>query len=162
MAEPGSPRDLRRPDGAALAIAAALAIVSAVIFWNTASLGTAGSYARVGPAAFPYAIAAALALIAAGTAVKAWRGGFPVREADETAPILWIVGGLVAQMLLLKLAGFSIATGLLFAATAKGMGRGPLWMTVPVGVVLALVIWLVFAGLLQLSLPAGPLERLFL
>jgi putative tricarboxylic transport membrane protein len=65
-------------------------------------------------------------------------------------------------MLLLKLAGFSIATGLLFAATAKGMGRGPLWMTVPVGVVLALVIWLVFAGVLQLSLPAGPLERLFL
>jgi putative tricarboxylic transport membrane protein len=50
---------------------------------------------------------------------------------------------------------------LLFAATAKGMGRGPLWMTVPIGVVLALVIWLVFAGVLQLSLPAGPLERLF-
>ena len=37
------------------------------------------------------------------------------------------------QLLLLKTAGFSIATGLLFAFTAKGFGRGPLWLTIPVG-----------------------------
>ena len=56
-------------------------------------------------------------------------------------PFLWIVGGLVAQMLLLKTAGFSIATGVLFACAARGFGRGPLWMTVPVGIVFALVVW---------------------
>ena len=58
-------------------------------------------------------------------------------------------------------AGFSIATGLLFAATAKGFGRGPLWKTVPIGIVVSLVIWLIFTLLLKLSLPAGPLEQLF-
>ena len=53
-----------------------------------------------------------------------------------------------------------IATGLLFAATARGFGRGPLWMTVPIGIVFAFVVWFIFAKGLQLSLPAGPLERL--
>jgi putative tricarboxylic transport membrane protein len=74
---------------------------------------------------------------------------------------VWIVGGLVAQMLLLKVAGFSIATGALFAATAAGFGRRKLWISFPVGIVFCLIVWLIFAGLLNLSLPAGPLERLF-
>jgi putative tricarboxylic transport membrane protein len=162
MADIRSSSGRRRPDGAALGIAAVLAVVSGIIFWNTANLGSAAAYARIGPTAFPYAIATALLLLAAGTALKAFRGGLPERESDDLPPVLWIVGGLVAQLLLLKIAGFSIATGLLFAATARGLGRGPLWITVPLGIGLCLAIWLVFARLLQLSLPAGPLERLFL
>ena len=73
----------------------------------------------------------------------------------------WIVGGLVAQIVLLPYAGFSIATGAVFAATARAFGRGPLWFTYPVGVVMSLAIWLFFSKGLQLVLPAGPLERLF-
>lgn len=99
-------------------------------------------------------------MLAAANGWRAWRGGFPAREREELPPVLWIVGGLAAQLLLLKTAGFSIATGLLFAATARGLGRGPLWATVPIGIALSLGIYLVFAGLLKLSLPAGPLERL--
>jgi putative tricarboxylic transport membrane protein len=121
----------------------------------------AANYARIGPATFPYAIAAVLFLLAIWTAVAALRGEFPEREEQKVSPMLWIVGGLAVQMLLLKFAGFSIATGLLFAATARGFGRGPLWMTVPIGIVIALVLWIIFAKGLQLSLPAGPIERLF-
>jgi putative tricarboxylic transport membrane protein len=150
----------RRPDRAGLVIAVLLAVLSAVIFWQTRAMPVTAQYARVGPTTFPYVVAAGLALLAAGTAVSAWRGGFPEREADRIGPMLWIVGGLVAQMLLLKTAGFSIATGALFALAARGFGRGPLWLTLPMGIVLAFVIWLIFARLLNLSLPAGPLERL--
>jgi putative tricarboxylic transport membrane protein len=74
--------------------------------------------------------------------------------------MLWIIGGLLAQMALLRVAGFSIATGVLFALTARGFGRGPLWKSLPIGVVFAFVIYVVFARGLQLSLPAGPLEDL--
>lgn len=157
----GETETARRPDWAALAIAAGLMVVAVVITWDTVRLGGGGAYARIGPTAFPYAIAAVLALLSIGTAVKAWRGDFPEREVDEPGPILWIVAGLAGQMLLLKWAGFSIATGVLFAFVARGFGRGPLFVTLPVGILLSLGIYLVFALLLQLSLPAGPLETLF-
>lgn len=149
-----------RPDRAGLVIAVLLAAVAVVIFVSTRSMPATAQYARVGPTTFPYAVAAGFALLAVGTAVSAFRGGFPEREPERLAPILWIVGGLVAQIVTLKPLGFSIATGLLFALTARGFGRGPLWITIPIGVVFSLFVWIVFADVLQLSLPAGPLERL--
>ncbi len=84
----------RRPDRPALAIAAGLAALAALISWDAAHLRAGAGYARIGPAAFPYAIAAGLFGLAAATAVSAWRGAFPRRDADELAPLLWIVGGL--------------------------------------------------------------------
>lgn len=153
-------QEKRRPDWAALAIAAGLAVVAAVIAWSTANHAAGANYARVGPTTFPYVISVAFFGLSIWTAIEAWRGDFPEREKQEISPLLWIVGGLCAQMLLLKVAGFSIATGLLFAATARAFGRGPLWKTIPIGIVLAFAIWIVFAKGLQLSLPAGPLEHL--
>ncbi|MFO1210611.1 MAG: tripartite tricarboxylate transporter TctB family protein [Amaricoccus sp.] len=151
----------RRPDRAALVIAALLALLAAVVFWQTKSMPMSGQYAKVGPTTAPYAMSAFLALLAVGHVFMAFRHGLPPREADRPGPMLWIIGGLVLQLLLLKPLGFSVATGLLFALTARGFGKGPLWMTVPIGIVASLVIWLIFAGLLKLSLPAGPLEHLF-
>ena len=55
--------------------------------------------------------------------------------------------------------GFSLATGLVFAATAAALGRPKVWFTYPIGVVFSLAVWLVFAMLLKLVLPAGPLEE---
>lgn len=162
MSDTGEPRQQRRPDRAALVIAAVLAIVAVVIGWSTATMGGAASYSRIGPTTFPYVIAAVFFGLAIWTAIAAFRGEFPEREEQQVAPMVWIVGGLAAQMLLLKAAGFSIATGLLFAATARGFGRGPLWMTIPIGIVLAGLIWLVFAQGLSLALPSGPFEQILL
>lgn len=160
MSAPGSKE--RRPDGAALVIAALLAGLSILVFWQTRAMPVAGQYARVGPTTLPYVISGLLMLLAIGHVFSAFRGGLPEREKDNVAPMLWIIGGLVLQMLLLKTAGFAIATGLLFAFAARGFGKGPLWMTIPIGIAVSLVIWLIFAGLLNLALPAGPLEHLFL
>jgi len=151
----------RRPDRAAQAIAVGLAIVGVIIIWSTFYAGSgAGNYARVGPKTFPYVIAGGLLVMAVWTWIEALRGDFPEREEQAFGPMIWIVGGLAAQMLLLKIAGFSIATGILFGATAYGFGRRPLWFTTLVGIVLAFVVWVIFAKGLQLGLPAGPLERL--
>lgn len=150
----------RGPDRAVLVIAAGLALVAAVIAWQTSRMPVTVQYARIGPTAFPYAVAAGLAALSVATAVSAWRGRFPAREHDRVAPMLWIIGGLAAQMLTLRALGFSVATGLLFALAARGFGRGPLWMTLPIGIAFSFLLWLIFARGLQLSLPAGPLERL--
>lgn len=151
----------RRPDGVALAVAVFLAGLSALIFWDTSRLTALPNYSRIGPATVPFVIALCLLGLSVWTAVAAWRRDFPAREHQQISPVAWIIGGLVLQLLLLKPLGFSIATGLLFAMTAAAFGKRKLWITVPVGILLCLGVWLIFAGLLQLSLPAGPLEHLF-
>jgi putative tricarboxylic transport membrane protein len=156
----GEPHLSRRPDGAALVIAVILAAIAAVIVWQTSQMRVPPIQAKVGPTVFPYIIAGGLFLLAIGTVVSALRNSFPSRENDNYAPIFWIVGGLVAQLLLLSVAGFAVATGILFACTAKAFGRGPLWQTIPIGIVFAFIVWFAFAKGLQLSLPSGPLERL--
>ena len=155
----GPANNTRRPDGAALVIAVILAAIAIVIFWQTSQMRVPPMQQRVGPAVFPYIVASGLAILAVGTFISALRNGFPSRSKDDFAPIAWIVGGLVAQILLLSTAGFSIATGVLFAFTAKGFGRGPLWQTIPIGMVFSFVVWFIFARGLQLSLPQGPIER---
>ena len=151
----------RRPDRAALGVAVILVAIAGVIFWDVSRLKSVGGYSQVGPATVPEWIAFALIGLAIWTVFAAFRGDFPQREKQEIKPVVWVVAGLAAQMLLLKTVGFSIATGVLFGLTAAGFGKGKLWLTIPIGIVLCLGIWLIFAGLLQLSLPAGPLEQLF-
>jgi putative tricarboxylic transport membrane protein len=151
----------RGPDRAGLVIAVVLALAGAGIAWATFNAPASAGYSPVGPKTVPYVIAAALLLLGAFTVVAALRGDFPERDRQDLPPMLWIIGGLAVQLLAMKTVGFSIATGLLFAAVAKGFGRGPLWKTVPIGIVFSFVVWFAFAKGLQLSLPAGPLERLF-
>lgn len=148
----------RRPDWAALVIAAGLLALALLVAWDASRLGAGGAYARIGPQTIPYVIALCLALLAVSTVVAAYRQSFPEREQQDIAPVLWIVGGLIAQMALIRFAGFSIATGILFGMTARGFGARRLWFTVPAGILIAGVVWLIFARGLSLTLPAGPLE----
>lgn len=162
MIEPDAPGTERRPDRAALAIGLFLLALAAILAWDVFQMRAgAGGYSRIGPKAFPYAIAAGLAVLGLLTALEGFRSGGETRERDEIAPMAWIVGGLILQIVLLRYAGFSLATGAVFAATAKAFGRGPLWLTYPIGVAFSLAVWIFFSRALQLVLPAGPLERLF-
>ncbi len=149
-----------RPDSVGLVIAFLLAAIAAVVAWDASHIADLQSYARVGPKAFPYAISGALFLFAVLTALHALKGA-PLRDRDEPLPVLWIVGGLIVQLLVIPYTGFSIATGLLFAATAKAFGRGNFLITLPAGIALSLFLWILFSKGLALNLPAGPLERLF-
>ena len=148
----------RRPDRAALVIAAALIVLGIVVAWDASRIGAGGAYARIGPQTIPYVIALCLGGLGIWTIFEALRGDFPEREAQEAMPVLWIVGGLLIQLLSIKLIGFSIATGLLFALVARGFGERRLWISVPVGIVLSIAVWIVFARGLSLTLPHGPLE----
>ena len=161
MSEVSSSQEKRRPDRAALVIAPVLFVLAAVIWWDAGRLAEMSNYSRIGPATVPHVVAIGLALLAIWTGFEAWRGDFPEREPIEVQPVVMIVAGLAGQMLLLKTAGFSIATGVLFALTAFGFGRRKLWISLPIGIALSFVVYIIFGRFLQLSLPAGPLERLF-
>lgn len=153
----------RRPDKAALVIAAILAAVAIGMAISTMHHGGTTGYSPVGPKTVPYVIAIVLAVLSVGTAIAAIRGEFPEREPINWPPVVWLIGGLIIQMLTMRTVGFSIATGLLFACTARGFGKGNFLFTIPIGIAFAFVVWFIFNKGLQLSLPAGTygIERLF-
>ncbi|MEO7223862.1 MAG: tripartite tricarboxylate transporter TctB family protein, partial [Devosia sp.] len=121
----------RRPDRAALVIAAALLVLAAVVAWDASRVGGGGGgqYARIGPQTIPYVIAICLAALGAWTILEALRGDFPEREHQELRPVLWIVGGLLIQLLTIRFIGFSIATGILFALVARGFDERRFWIS---------------------------------
>jgi len=148
----------RRPDRAALVIAAVLIVLGAVVAFDASRIGGGGAYARIGPQTIPYVIAVCLAGLGIWTILEALRGDFPEREHQDAMPVLWIVAGLLIQLLTIKLVGFSIATGILFALVARGFGERRFWISIPFGIVLSLIVWVIFARGLSLTLPHGPVE----
>ena len=150
----------RRPDGAALVIAVGLGGLGALLIREGGLFPDRAGYAGVGPGGMPFAVGWGLVGLAAWTAVDALRGKPDARAPIEIAPILWILGGLALQIVLLRPAGFVAASGLLFACTAFAFGKRNLLLTVPVGLLFALLVYGVFDRVLQLNLPGGPLETL--
>jgi putative tricarboxylic transport membrane protein len=153
--------ETRKTDTAGMVIAGALLLIAVVIFWDTSSLQLATTYG-VGPKAMPYVTAACMAVLAAGNFWLAWRGDFPERGSLDPKPIVLILGGLAVLIAIIGLGGgFIPATAVLFAATATAFGRRAIHIDLAIGLVLAVAVFLLFDKLLTLSLPAGPIERLF-
>lgn len=149
----------RRPDRAALAVAAALLLIAGVVAWDASHLSSVARYARIGPQTVPLVIALGLAGLGLWTIIEAWRGDFPQRERQELQPVLWVVAGLLLQLITIRAVGFSIATGLLFALVARGFGERRWLLSLPAGLLISLFIWLIFARGLALTLPSGPVEQ---
>jgi putative tricarboxylic transport membrane protein len=148
------------PDIAGVVIAGTLLLLSALVWWDMNGLGLAATYG-IGPKAMPGVVSAGLAILAAANLVQALRGELPHRDAGNSKAILLILGGLVALMVLIGIGGgFIIGTAILFAATARAFGRNAFFTDLAIGFVLGVVTYLLFAKLLSLSLPMGPLEHL--
>jgi putative tricarboxylic transport membrane protein len=109
----------------------------------------------------PYLVAGGLSLLALGNAVLAIRGALPERESIDFTALALILGGLAALIALIALGGgFIPATAVLFAAVATAFGRRAILTDLLIGLALGLMTYLLFAKLLALTLPTGPLERL--
>ena len=147
-------------DRAAMAIAGALLVIAVVILWDATSL-PAPTYG-IGPRAMPILVACGLILLAAGNAVLAWRGDFPEREEYDGRALLLILGGMAALIAIIGFnGGFIPATTVLFAATAAAFGRRAVPTDLAIGFVLSTAVYVMFSKVLTLSLPMGPIERLF-
>jgi len=151
----------RRPDTAGMAIAVLLLLIAAVMYWDTSALQMSPVYG-VGPKAVPLAVAAGLAVLALANFALAWRGDFPSRESLDPKAIALILGGFAALIAIIGLGGgFIPATAVLFATTAAAFGRRAMLADLAIGLGLGAIAYLMFDKLLALSLPAGPIERLF-
>lgn len=146
----------------ALIVGVLLLIVAALVGYD-ASQQTITSTYGVGPTAMPYVVATGLVVLGLAHFVVAFREGLPEPEEADSKALLWIAGGLIFLIACIGLGGgFIIAIAVVFACTARGIGRQALLVDAAIGFVLGLAIFLVFAKVLTLILPSGPLERLFL
>ncbi|SEM85675.1 putative tricarboxylic transport membrane protein [Loktanella fryxellensis] len=151
-------RPQRRPDGAALVIAVMLAAVGGTFIVQGRASPDNGGYSGVGSGDAPIFVGVVLVLLAIAHVVKGLRSGPVGLPVQHLGPVGLIVGGLLLQLVLLRITGFSIASGLLFACTASAFGHRNPAISVPVGIVLAIAVYGVFDQLLRLNLPAGWLE----
>jgi putative tricarboxylic transport membrane protein len=150
----------RRVDPAGIVVAALLAVLAGLIIYDMSTLTITQTYG-VGPKAMPIVVAAGLGLLAIGNLVMAFRHEFPERETPAHLPIVLILGGLAVVIVLIGIGGgFIPAMTILFAATATAFGRRAILTDLAIGFALGLGAYLMFAKLLSLSLPMGPLERL--
>jgi putative tricarboxylic transport membrane protein len=151
----------RGVDRAGIVIAVALAVVAVVLVVDASRIQANVVYG-MGPQAMPILIAIGLGVLAAGNLINALRGGDAEPEEMDFRPVLLILAGLALMISVIGLGGgFIPAMTLLFAATATAFGRRAIATDLAIGFVIATVIYLAFSKLLTLSLPAGPLERLF-
>ena len=151
-AKPGS-----RP---ALVIGLGLFALAAITAWDASAMRQVGTYG-VGPASASYLVAVVLALLGAGHLYQAVRGGFVEGRDADWGAVGWVAVALAALVVTIEVgAGFILAAALLFAFTARALGRRALLADLLIGAVLATLVFLLFNNLLALSLPEGPLERL--
>jgi putative tricarboxylic transport membrane protein len=151
----------RRVDVAGLVIALILLVLAGVVWWDMTKLQILSPY-DLGPKVMPIVVSACLVLLAIGNGIGALRGDLPARDSLDWKPIILILGGLACLIALIAFGGgFMIGTAILFATTSAAFGRRAFLTDLLIGAVIAVFIYVLFGKLLTLSLPAGPLERLF-
>ena len=120
----------------------------------------------VGPRAFPYAVGILLVATGIAAIIATARGKLGQAEegedVDENVRTDWVTVGklvavLIAHLVLIDLIGWPVAAALLFFGAAWSLGA-IWWKALPIAIVLALVVQVVFAYGLGLSLPAGIFE----
>jgi putative tricarboxylic transport membrane protein len=151
--------------GAGLAIGFGLVVLGLIGFIDSTQMQVPPTYARVGPQAFPYFIALALAAVGLYFIWNAWAPGAKREVVAEGFATDWralfIIGaGLLIHLNILKPLGFVISGVFLFLCVAFAFGSREYLRDGIVAVILALVSYLGFTHGLGLQLPPGILAGL--
>lgn len=155
-------RGARRPIGE-FVIAVGVLALSGVVGWQASVIPTSPMYAEIGPKFFPYVVSIALAALGLALLVEAARGGWQPDEETETKPDLealaFVMAGILANVVLIGSAGFTIAAVALFVGVARGFGSSRPLRDLLVGAAVAIVAYLGFAKTLGINIGAGLVEN---
>jgi putative tricarboxylic transport membrane protein len=143
-----------------------VAALGAFTLVDATTIAVRGTDSSVGPRAFPYAVGLLLVVTGVAAIIATARGRLGQAEESEDVDTGvrtdWVTVGklvavLVAHLVLIDVAGWPVAAAVLFFGAAWSLGA--VWhRALPIAVVLALVVQVVFASGLGLSLPAGIFE----
>ena len=148
-----------------LAIGAGIAALALVLGWQASVIPDNSAYAQVGPALFPWIVAAVLLVLGVLLTLKALRGGWShsVEDAPEYTrwtSLGWVALGLFVNVATIEFAGFILASTAMFVLIARGFeSRAPLRDAV-IGFALAFVAYMGFDRLLGYKIGSGLIESL--
>lgn len=149
-----------RPTGE-LGVALGLLGLALLVAADTRSILVTPTYSRIGPRVFPIAVAIGMAAIGAVLLLQAWTGRWrtPAGGPADLRALLLVASGLLLDAVLMRPAGFVVASTSLFVCVARAFGSRAAARDAAAGVLLATVAYMVFTRLLTLDLPAGWLFR---
>ena len=137
-------------------------VLGVFIAVETAMLRTGPGYSAIGPKLFPWLVAVGLLLVGLALLWEARAG--PVAQPAgfelDLPPALAVTAGLVLQMVLMKPAGFVIASAVLFVAVAYAFGSRRFALNAAIGLALCAATYVAFTRGVGLVLPAGMLATL--
>ena len=149
-------------------VSAALLGLGVLVLFETAQISAAvGVRGPIGPKAFPTVIGVGLLVVAVLHALDVLRGGHGEAEAGEDielgAPADWktvglLVAAFVANIVLIEPLGWPLSGSVLFWGGAFALGSRTPLRDLPIALVMGFGSYYLFAHMLGLSLPAGPLE----
>lgn len=128
-----------------------------------ASIIPTSSWAVVGPSLFPWAVAILLLICGALLTIQGLRGGWAGEEEQEPlqkGQLLWVGGGLIANVVLIEHAGFIIASAIMFTMVARGFGSRNWPRDLAIGFAVALISYVGFDRLLGYKIGSGLIENL--
>jgi putative tricarboxylic transport membrane protein len=146
--------------GVGLAVGFGLVGLGLIVFIDSMGMRVPPTYARVGPQAFPYFIAFALAAVGVYFAWNARAPGAKREVVAEGFPTDWralvIIGvGLLIHLNVLKPLGFVISSVFLFLCVTFAFGSRKFLRDGIVAVILVVVSYIGFTHGLGLQLPPG-------
>lgn len=132
--------------------------------WQTWAIPVSPLYSKVGPTVFPYITTIGMGVLALLLVAKAVRGGWQPEEEKET-PTDWksmgfVVAGLIANLVLIKPLGFTVASVAMYVLVCYGFGSRKPLRDALIGLVLALAAYFGFAKALGVNIGAGVVENL--
>lgn len=152
---------------AELGLAALLLALGVFLLVETQRIAVPVNANAVGPRFFPMVVGAVLVVVSIWLAVDVLRGGAGEMEAAEDVDLSrgsdWRTLGLLSAVFLghaaiLEPLGFPIAAALLFFGVAASLGSRRWARDAGIAVVMAVLVFVVFARGLGVGLPAGVLQ----
>jgi putative tricarboxylic transport membrane protein len=144
-----------------VAVGLGVCVLALVVAWQTTLIPDNAVYAKVGPKVIPWLASGMLGVLGVALTFQGWRGGWEHEDAgalDYTSLGL-IVLGLVLNVALIDMAGFIIASTVLFALTARAFGSRRSLRDAAIGFAMATIAYIGFDRVLGYRIGSGLIER---
>lgn len=139
-------------------------LLGALALWQAMAIPVTPLYGQVGPKAVPFVVAGGLILLGGCLLFVALRGGWSwtldeVDEPPNMRALMLLGAGLLANLALIGVFGFSVAATAQFVLVAAAFGSRSLLRDLVLALVLTLAVWFLFVEALGVNIGAGLLEQ---